>query len=103
MPIINSASPKSLSAVFDKANFSIPRYQRAYSWDESNWKELWDDINKTVISDEKELFLGAIIYYHADSAGSSYAQYSIIDGQQRITTITILMRVLYEKLKSLKK
>lgn len=98
MPIINNASPKTLAAVFDRAAFLIPRYQRAYAWDESNWKELWDDILNNVSSRDRELFLGAIIYYHTNPQGLINSQYSIIDGQQRLTTISILMRVLYEKM-----
>ncbi len=99
MPTINNSTKKTLSSVFDKTIFNIPRYQRAYSWEESNWRELWDDIKNNVLEKDKEHFLGAIIYYHGDSGGSRYTHYEVIDGQQRITTLTILMRVLYEKLR----
>lgn len=99
MPTINNSTKKTLSGIFDKAIFNIPTYQRAYSWEESNWRELWDDIKNNVLDRDKEHFLGAMIYYHGNSEGSKYSHYEIIDGQQRISTITILMRVLYEKLK----
>lgn len=99
MPTINNSAKKSLSAVFDKSVFNIPRYQRAYSWEESNWRELWEDIKNNVLEKDKEHFLGAVIYYHSDSGSSRFSHYEIIDGQQRITTLTILMRVLYEKLR----
>lgn len=99
MPTINNSAKKSLSSVFDKAVFNIPKYQRAYSWEENNWRELWDDIKNNILEKDKEHFLGAVIYYHGNSENSKFTHYEIIDGQQRITTITILMRVLYEKLK----
>lgn len=99
MPTINNSSKKTLSAVFDKSVFNIPKYQRAYAWEESNWRELWDDIKNNVFLKDKEHFLGAIIYYHGSSENSKFTQCQIIDGQQRLTTITILLRVLYEKLK----
>lgn len=99
MPTINNSAKKTLSGVFDKSVFNIPKYQRAYSWEENNWRELWDDIKDNVLEKDKEHFLGAVIYYHGDSGNSKFTHYEVIDGQQRITTITILMRVLYEKLK----
>lgn len=99
MPTINNSTKKTLSAVFDRSIFNIPKYQRAYSWEESNWRELWDDIKNIVFNSDKEHFVGAVIYYYSDSESSQLTQYEVIDGQQRITTITILMRVIYEKLK----
>lgn len=99
MPTINNSSKKTLSGVFDKSVFNIPKYQRAYSWEENNWRELWDDIKNNVLILDKEHFLGAVIYYHGEPSNSKYTHYEVIDGQQRLTTITILMRVLYEKLR----
>lgn len=99
MPTINNSTKKTLVSVFDKSVFNIPKYQRAYSWEESNWRELWEDIKNNILEKDKEHFLGAVIYYHSDLTNSKFTHYEIIDGQQRITTLTILMRVLYEKLK----
>lgn len=101
MSTINQPAKKSLSAIFDKNVYQIPKYQRAYSWEESNWIELWSDIENYVVKAEKEHFLGAIIHYHGEQARESkFTNFDIIDGQQRITTLTILIRVLYEKLKN---
>lgn len=99
MPTINNSTKKPLSGVFEKSVFNIPKYQRAYSWEENNWRELWDDIKNNVLEKDKEHFLGAVIYYHGKSEGSRFTHYEVIDGQQRIITLTILMRVLYEKLR----
>ncbi len=99
MPTINNSTKKAVSALFDKTIFNIPKYQRAYSWEENNWRELWDDIKNNVLEKDKEHFVGAIIYYHGSGPGLRYSHYDVIDGQQRITTLTILMRVIYEKLR----
>ncbi|HRH22363.1 MAG TPA: DUF262 domain-containing protein, partial [Candidatus Paceibacterota bacterium] len=99
MPTINNSTKKAYNSLFDKTVFNIPKYQRAYSWEENNWRELWDDIKNIVLEKDKEHFLGAIIYYHGSSNNHKYSHYDVIDGQQRLTTLTILMRVIYEKLR----
>ncbi|WP_187936321.1 DUF262 and DUF1524 domain-containing protein [Helicobacter pylori] len=77
-----------------KNQLVIPIYQRAYSWGKEQCKQLWDDIIKTGGNDQiKEHFIGSILYVvvgitHSDNA------LLIIDGQQRLTTITLLLTAL---------
>ncbi len=69
--------------------FVIPIYQRLYSWEKEQCKQLWDDIIKTGGNDQIEgHFIGSILYVLADDTHSS--PLLIIDGQQRLTTITLL-------------
>ncbi|WRD92661.1 DUF262 and DUF1524 domain-containing protein [Helicobacter pylori] len=74
-----------------KNQLVIPIYQRLYSWEKEQCKQLWDDIVKTGGSDQIEgHFIGSILYVldgitHSDNA------LLIIDGQQRLTTITLLL------------
>ncbi|RVZ53532.1 DUF262 and DUF1524 domain-containing protein [Helicobacter pylori] len=69
--------------------FVIPIYQRVYSWEKKHCKQLWDDIIKTGGNDQIEgHFIGSILYVLADDTHSS--PLLIIDGQQRLTTITLL-------------
>lgn len=74
--------------------FVIPIYQRVYSWEKEQYKQLWDDIIKTGGNDQIEgHFIGSILYVldgitHSDNA------LLIIDGQQRLTTITLLLTAL---------
>ncbi|WQS70677.1 DUF262 and DUF1524 domain-containing protein [Helicobacter pylori] len=69
--------------------FVIPIYQRVYSWEKEQCKQLWDDIIKTGGNDQIEgHFIGSILYVLADDTHSS--SLLIIDGQQRLTTITLL-------------
>ncbi|MUU57071.1 DUF262 and DUF1524 domain-containing protein [Helicobacter pylori] len=70
--------------------FVIPIYQRVYSWGKEQCKQLWDDIIKTGGNDQIEgHFIGSILYVQVDATHSS--PLLIIDGQQRLTTITLLL------------
>ncbi|GAA7606529.1 hypothetical protein JP0079_13220 [Helicobacter pylori] len=81
-----------------KNQLVIPIYQRLYSWEKEQCKQLWDDIVKTGGSDQIEgHFIGSILYVldgitHSDNA------LLIIDGQQRLTTITLLLTALRDHL-----
>ncbi|NHB53954.1 GmrSD restriction endonuclease domain-containing protein [Helicobacter pylori] len=69
--------------------FVIPIYQRVYSWGKEHCEQLWDDIIKTGGNDQIEgHFIGSIVYVLDDNTHSS--PLLIIDGQQRLTTITLL-------------
>ncbi len=77
-----------------KNQLVIPIYQRVYSWEKEQCKELWDDIIKIGGDDKMDgHFIGSILYVldgitHSDNA------LLIIDGQQRLTTITLLLTAL---------
>ncbi|WQX70070.1 DUF262 and DUF1524 domain-containing protein [Helicobacter pylori] len=69
--------------------FVIPIYQRLYSWKKEQCKQLWDDIIKIGGNDKMNgHFIGSILYARVDDTHSS--PLLIIDGQQRLTTITLL-------------
>lgn len=69
--------------------FVIPIYQRLYSWGKEQCKQLWDDIIKIGGNDKMNgHFIGSILYARVDDTHSS--PLLIIDGQQRLTTITLL-------------
>lgn len=100
------AYTRTISDLFSvKRKYVVPRFQRAYSWSKDQVKELWDDIIANIqINDEKdvsheEYFIGALVLVGDDK--SNVLQ--IVDGQQRLTTITILLSVLCERFKELKK
>ncbi len=85
-----------LDFIRKSSQFIIPIYQRTYSWTDKECKQLWDDIIRTGLNDEiKAHFVGSIVYiekgiYHV----SSQSQLLVIDGQQRLTTITLLIAAL---------
>lgn len=79
-------------------NLKIPEYQRPYRWLSDNVEELWEDIyqaylnNKYENTEDKNYFLGSLITVQ-DKKVTNYL--NIIDGQQRITTLTILFSVIH--------
>ena len=76
----------------DENNFKyeVPFFQRPYVWTKDNWEDLLNDLSK-----EQQHFLGSIIL---KKAGDSPVHYVIIDGQQRMTTLSILLTVLYAEI-----
>ncbi|MGL2550592.1 GmrSD restriction endonuclease domain-containing protein [Helicobacter pylori] len=71
--------------------FVIPIYQRVYSWEKEQCKQLWDDIIKTGGNDQiKGHFIGSIVFVHDGIYTTGHNKLLIIDGQQRLTTITLL-------------
>ena len=90
-----NASPKTVQEMFSThTEYIIPEYQRKYSWEEENCSELWEDLTDfhEKSDTEKEYFLGNIVL-----CGSKESQNKkeVIDGQQRLTTIALLMAALY--------
>ena len=80
-----------------KANqFVIPIYQRNYSWDEKQCQQLWEDILRVGSNDAIPLhFIGSIVYVQGGHASvTAGAPLLVIDGQQRLTTLTILLEAL---------
>lgn len=75
-------------------NFVIPVYQRNYDWKEEQCKQLYDDLVNMIKNNYKTHFFGTIVSIYNDSAKSR--EYLIIDGQQRITTISILLIAIYD-------
>ncbi|MBF0233441.1 MAG: DUF262 domain-containing protein [Desulfamplus sp.] len=83
-----------------RADFLIPDYQRPYAWDEEQCQTLWDDLftfsfpndNYEAFDKNDEYFLGSIVTFKNDNAQSE-----VIDGQQRLTTIMLILRAFYDK------
>ena len=78
-----------ISDILNKAVFDIPRNQRRYVWKKSSWQDLFED-TLFAIEESKPHFVGSIVLKKGPKKdGLSY--YTIIDGQQRITTITLFL------------
>ena len=69
--------------------FIIPVYQRNYDWKQANCKQLYNDLIKLIKDNRESHFFGSIVSSLYEGHGSS--EYLIIDGQQRITTISLLL------------
>lgn len=88
------ASEKNLAKVFcEDYIFKIPVYQRPYAWEREQVEELFDDLDAAMDAGETEpYFLGSIVLVKEDGSTVS----DVVDGQQRLTTLTILLCVLRE-------
>jgi uncharacterized protein with ParB-like and HNH nuclease domain len=84
------STDQDIRTMLASAYYKIPRFQRPYSWDRENIQEFWDDI---VRDNPSEYFIGSMVVYK-----DGKQRYGIVDGQQRLTTITILLCVLRDTL-----
>jgi uncharacterized protein with ParB-like and HNH nuclease domain len=98
------AYTKTISDLFSvKKKYIVPRFQREYSWTKEEVSELWDDIISNVsINDDhnfihEEYFIGSLVLVGDDQSLSL----QIVDGQQRLTTLTILLSALCQRFKDI--
>lgn len=80
--------------------FQVPLYQRNYSWEEEHVEDLWDDLVEAVEMDRDHYIGTFLLMENGDEQGTTH---SIIDGQQRLTTLMILLFELQERLDELGK
>ncbi|MDH5203876.1 MAG: DUF262 domain-containing HNH endonuclease family protein [Nitrospirota bacterium] len=73
--------------------FQVPRYQRPFTWQAENFEKLFDDIKDSMESGDENYFLGSIILQTIKEKEDKSGTYEVIDGQQRITTLIILIAV----------
>lgn len=91
---VNKQSVRQLLETGKNKKFIIPEYQRPYAWSDEQIQVLFDDLVEYTINDsESTYFLGTIVAY-----GNDDQEQEIIDGQQRITTLFLLLRAVYSKL-----
>lgn len=77
--------------------YKVPRYQRDYSWSESEWEDLWLDLQAVVTGQEEPAhYLGYLVLQTQDDK-----QFEVIDGQQRLTTISLLVLAVVRHLQGL--
>lgn len=92
------ARQETISNLLNNSVYSIPRNQRKYVWKKENWKDLWTDV--VFVSDNKiPHFIGSIVLKEEVTL-NGLAQYTIIDGQQRIMTISLLLLAIMYHMKS---
>jgi uncharacterized protein with ParB-like and HNH nuclease domain len=80
--------------------YRVPIFQRDYSWTEENWEDLWQDILGLYDDPSASHYMGAIVL---QTSSTSDQEFTIIDGQQRIATISIIAIAVIEKIQVLVK
>lgn len=99
--MIKYTEPNNIAQIFSNEKsilYNIPKYQREYTWGQKEWGLLFND----VIENDKGYFLGSIICVDDSVSAWSDAILEVIDGQQRLTSISILLITLYNKLNKMK-
>ena len=90
-----NAEQKNIYDLFSRNTYNVPRNQRRYVWQERNWEELYDDISYSITTQTPH-FLGSFVLKD-EGRHNGIPNFTIIDGQQRIVTLTILLgSILYE-------
>ena len=87
--------------LLEKRLFHIPHYQRAYSWQSSQRRDMFKDIEDLMFKSRDSHFMATVVglYQSKVPIGSTdYERIDIVDGQQRLTTLVILLKVIAEKL-----
>src|ERR1700733_2059079 len=93
---MKATEAKLLAFLKKSPQFVIPIYQRTYSWTAKECRQLWDDIVRTGSNDAISVhFIGSIVYVEAGlSQVTHQAPLLVIDGQQRLTSVTLLLAAL---------
>lgn len=93
--MIQNTSNKPLSELFsadNKVTYQIPKYQREYVWSKWNWETFFDDIEES----NGGHFLGSIICINTQKDSHKAAELELVDGQQRMTTISLFYLAIYK-------
>lgn len=97
--IVNASETKLQQIIEGEKQYVVPLFQRAYSWNDKEWKTLWDDLIDLYEQDSPRAhFIGSIVTIPTTSVPEGVAKYLLIDGQQRLTTIFVLMAVLRDRI-----
>lgn len=80
--------------------FIIPPFQRNYEWSDKECRDLFDDIINSCVNN-KNHYLGNVVYYEGENNGASFSEFILVDGQQRVTTILLLLCALRDKFKEI--
>jgi uncharacterized protein with ParB-like and HNH nuclease domain len=78
----------------------VPLFQRPYTWGERQWRALWDDVFTFYGSQSEKSthFMGAVVTMPARSVPVGVSKFLVIDGQQRLTTIAVLLCAIRDEL-----
>lgn len=81
-----------ISTALKTHRFKVPEYQRSYAWEKENVEALLNDIHEAIKAKEKEYFLGSIVV-----TGPQDHRFEVVDGQQRLATISLLISAIKDK------
>lgn len=88
-----SSIDKTIRTILNSSYYKIPRFQRPYSWEREHIEDFWND---SIVESSGDYFIGSMVVYEITED-----TYGVVDGQQRLTTITMLLGVLREAFKNI--
>ncbi|MFW6173332.1 MAG: DUF262 domain-containing protein, partial [Elusimicrobiota bacterium] len=95
---------QTVQQIFADKLLIIPDYQRGYAWEKKNWEDLIEDLE--VLANNQEHYTGTLVLhldenrgYITDEEGNTLRKYNVVDGQQRLTTLIILLHCISKELK----
>jgi len=92
------AGKRTIRDIFNRGrNLEIPFFQRAYVWDEEQWQRFLEDMRMVSIT-KKPYFLGSVILKQQETGSDKDSVLTVIDGQQRLTTLNIFLKALCLKM-----
>ncbi len=99
--MLSANKEKLQSFLMGNNQFVIPFFQRSYVWKTENWSELFENIKEEYQeiqngNSQSEHFIGTIIIKQRESERVGSLEYDLIDGQQRLTTICLLLKAFYD-------
>jgi len=90
MEVTEPISPKKIVDLFYQSErIKVPSYQRRYSWKQENFEDLWNDLD--ALNEKENHFFGTIVFKSGVHKAQQVNEIDVVDGQQRITTISILL------------
>jgi len=96
---VNKYQVHQLFSIEDKIVYAVPRYQREYAWVKNHWERLFDDL----MDNDPGYFLGSIICINQSADSLVVQRLELVDGQQRLTTLSLLLAAVYHAIKSYEK
>jgi uncharacterized protein with ParB-like and HNH nuclease domain len=78
-----------IQKILESGTYTIPRFQRPFSWEKDHIEEFWQDTTSDI---KKDYFIGSFVIYNMPNNS-----YGVVDGQQRLTTITVALCVIRDK------
>ena len=94
--ILNTRTINYLELIGNGRSYRVPPYQRDYSWSEEEWEDLWNDIIELRPEAEAVHYMGALVV-----EGSNDREFLIIDGQQRLATLSLFALAVIARLKEM--
>lgn len=94
--LLDARTVNYLELIGNGKTFSVPPYQRDYSWTVEHWEDLWADIEELRKASEERHYMGALV-----AQAESDRDFLIIDGQQRLATVSLLALAVIQRLQVL--